>query len=141
MTTNRNAVSNLTCACDVLSKFNTDASNKEVCAGNKAMYRVSSANGTGVTVFSNLVPLRANTCYMLDIRLVAASAANPICVIYNTSQVNFFGGVMGQQTTQQFISQSVAGNSITLAKNATNNTIDVTTTITLGGTVAFTLEI
>lgn len=137
----RQSISQLTSASDVLSRLTIDSGNKEITSSNKSNYRFVSANGNGTTTFTNAIPLRSPCCYNLACKYVSLSSNGAVAVIVQFFQVNLVAGVLSQASVASFVSQSVLGNALTVAKNPSANTIDFTVTSTLGGTVTYTLEI
>lgn len=141
MSNRSNTISQINSGSDILARYTVEANDKSLCSFNKAVYRVTSSAGGGVTTFSNVIPLRSPCCYLLYMRLVGLSSTNQIVNILQCVQVNLVAGVVQQQTGNLFTSQSVAGNTVTVAKNASSNNLDVTVTITLTGVTTYSLEI
>ncbi len=149
MTTNRGAIAQLNTGSEILAKINTDASNKELCAGNKAYYRTSGTSG-GIIVIPNMIPLRDGRSYYITTNLAASctdAPSNKSLIFAQVWGVQLINGVfiVNAPGTGILLTQTNGGASgaIGLTKNATANTIDVTLTITLTGTanVTWTFEV
>lgn len=143
MTSRVEQVSNLTSASDVLSKFAIDTSNRQSCSQNKVYYRISRTAAAGSTTFSAFIPFKPPCVYLLDIKWQAMSTNGNVIVIEYLIEVNQFmsGGIVGAIAANPIVTQSIGGNSISVVKNATSDSLDVIVNNTpTGGTITETIE-
>lgn len=138
-------LSNFTRASDYVSKQLESANLGQSCNANRAYYRLTRSVVAGNTLIPNVIPLKAPCNYLIKIRWAAdSSGTNIVCDLrlYQVSQQVPGGAITSVLNTVPFSSQSTVGNVITLSKNATNDTIDVTVNnVSSGGVMTEVIDI
>ena len=140
----RRPISSLTSGSDLVSKISSDSSISQVCAGNKAVYRITSTAGTGATVIPAIIPIKPPCCYIIKAtwNYYSSAPGSPTCILVQLTQVNqaTTAGLVGQQAMNTSILQTVGGNTLTYSLNPSVNFLDVTLNVSVPGPLTHIIE-
>ena len=134
MSSARQSLGTIGTGSEVISKISSDAVLGQACAANKAVYRINTTAGNGVTVFPNVFPLKPPCCVFVRIlwTYAGSSGAFPIVVLQQLMQINqtVVGAAILPVAISTLISQSVPGNTLGLTLTPATNFVNVTLTNT-----------
>ena len=156
MAQSRQSISSLTSGSDIIAKISNDANLKQLCASNKAVYRLESfAAGQGVTTLTNVIPLDPPCSYFIRATWVAWDSLvytpvsppdpagppyNPVIVIVQLNSIEQVsaGGAIVQlpPITQKSTSPIASTSTIAYAKNPSIDALDVIINISAPGSAA-----
>lgn len=137
----REEISSLKSGSEILYKTFADAADFSCCAGNKMLVRVSQTSPATNITFSSLIPLKPPCCYSIKLTWVGLSTNMNIVSFNSSFDVNqiISGGTINQ-SSNTLATQSIIGNSITLTKNPSSDSIDISLVVTIGGTVTHSID-
>lgn len=148
MTSRVEQVSNVTCASDMISKIENDATVGQACSQNKAYYRISRTGPAGSITYSRLIPFKPPCVYMLIVTWNLQSTTTPskgitYYALYQFNQVVSGAAISMTGPNDLINAQSPnPGYAIDFAKNASSDSLDLTINSTVAtGTVTENIEV
>lgn len=123
-----------------VAQNSTDA--QPVVGRNKQYKIFNGSSSAGTVTFPNVFYYKTPFCAYVGVFITCYNPLGNVFVIRQHFQINDApAGIIGQQSSVDFLSQSAPGNSVTLSKNPSNNSLDVSFTTVVGGTYNYTVEV